>query len=96
MLLHGQADIFARDGNFDTPLHLAAKCGRVEAVKYLMQIADELQTKARAEKLKTLRKRKRKSADGDHETDDHDLFRRRKTYLDRAILNGQRYNNIQH
>ena len=84
MLVHGQGNVFARDSSSRTPLHLAAKHGRVEAVKYLM-----LQTKAEAEEKD--RKWKRKFVDEFEEKEvdaaDPDWV----TYLDDAILNGQRY-----
>ena len=44
MLVNAQGNIYAKDDNWNTPLHLAAKYGRAEAVKYLIQLMDELQS----------------------------------------------------
>ena len=41
--MNAQVKISTRDCNWNTPLHLAVKFGRVEAVKYLMQVTDEQQ-----------------------------------------------------
>ena len=68
---------------------MAAKQGRVEAVKHLMQIAAELQAKA-----KVRDRQNRKAADKDNKVTDEDErfnYKRHHSYLDVAILNGQRY-----
>ena len=44
MLVNAQGNIYAKDDDWNTPLHLAAKYGRAEAVKYLIQLMDELQS----------------------------------------------------
>ena len=94
MLIDAQANISAKDSDWNTPLHIAAKYGRVEAVKYLMQIADEQQAKAEAENKD--RKQNGKASDGDDEAVDKDeyLLGVDYTYLDEVILNGQRYNTV--
>lgn len=91
MLVYARANTSARDGDWNTPLHLAAKYGRVEAVKYLMQVADELQAE------KNDGKQNRGATDGDlkaiDEEEEYNPFGRDYSFLDEAILNGQRYSN---
>ena len=72
ILVDTEADVLARDKYWKTPLHLAARNGRVKAVKYLMQITVE-KTQESEDKKKKLEAR---------------------TYLDEAIKNDQRYDNI--
>ena len=92
MLVNAQVNISARDHNWNTPLHLAAKHGKVKAVKYLMQVTDEQQERSIAEKEH--RKRRTKDTGGEMEALDErefNIFGRDYSYLDEAILSGQRY-----
>ena len=91
MLVNAQVNISARDDNWNTPLHLAAKHGKVKAVKYLMQVTDEQQERSIAEKEH--RKRRRKDTGGEMEAVDEPEYEDY-SYLDEAILSGQRYNII--
>ena len=95
MLVNAQVNISARDDNWNTPLHLAAKHGKVKAVKYLMQVTDEQQERSNADKKH--RKRRRKDTGGEMEAVDepeYNIFGKDYSYFDEAILSGQRYNII--
>ena len=89
MLVNAQGNISARDHDGNTPLHLAAKYGRAKAVKYLMQVTDEQQERSNAEK-----KHRRKDTGGKLEAlddeENYTVFVRNYSYLDEAILSGQR------
>ena len=102
MLISTEANVTAKDANHRTPLHCAAKNGRVVAVKRLMEVAyDQANKKAESADKKVAKnvgrsrvKRKKWNAgifgkDGDSDEEDNDLGQG-PTYLDEAILFGQR------
>ncbi len=100
MLIDAKVNVSAKDANLNTPLHCAARNGRVEVVRYLMNIAYDsgLANKAAENADKKVnenagrwrgrdRKKKRRNADTDDSDEDKD---EEKSYLDEAILHGQR------
>ena len=89
MLVDAEASISAKNYLKRTPLHLAARYGRVEAVKYLMQVTVEQAQKSKSEKK--INGESDEAVNEDNEAVDEHEDWETETYLDEAILNGQRY-----
>jgi ankyrin repeat protein len=88
MLIDAQANVSAKDENLQTPLHCAARNGRVEAVRRLMDVVYEQAIKASENankkvnenrwRSRDMRKRRRnadmyRATDDDSDEDDYNL-----------------------
>lgn len=96
MLIDTKADITAKDANNRTPLHCAARNGRVEAVRCLMEVAyhqvnEEAKNADKKVNKNAGRSRTRDKGSNTTDKDKDDLDEElRLSYLDGAILKGQR------
>lgn len=95
MLIDAQANIAAKDIANKTPLHLAARNGRVEAVRFLMEITCDQAKKKATSTNKKANKNAVEDTDENSSTtveddDDNEEELYTLSYLDEAILNGQR------
>ena len=95
MLIDAKANVAAKDADGKTPLHLAARYGRVDAIRYLMQVTyDQAKAKIPHEKVESDGKSVMDD-DSDEEDEDEEgysfLDSEGYSYLDEAIIQGQRY-----
>ena len=88
MLIDAKANVAAKDDDGKTPLHFAARYGRVDAITYLMQVAYDLA------KAKTPHEKVESDGNADEEDEDEEecsfLDSEGHSYLDEAIIQGQR------
>ena len=96
MLIDAQANLSAKDAHNRTPLHYAARNGRVEAVKRLMDVVHDQAIKAAEDRRRARDKKRRRrnieryrATDDNSDFDDDDL--ESLSYLDEAIWYGHRY-----
>ena len=83
MLDNARADVNVKDFNNKTPLHLAARKGRVEAVRCLMEITHD-RAKAREDEKESLKESESTDKEGNEAEEEH-------SYFDGASLDSDRY-----